>query len=103
VLVTLAKLLRHSLRSTDIVARWGGEEFIVLFPRSTLPEAVAVAEKVRGIIASADFPVVGHKTVSMGVATLRQGESIEQWTTRADEALYRAKTGGRNAVCADND
>jgi len=98
VLVELAAKIRSSLRTSDSLTRWGGEEFVVLCPNTTLSTASLLAERLRNKIAGAHFPEVEHVTVSVGVAECVSGESWEQWFKRADEALYRAKTGGRNQV-----
>lgn len=98
VLIELAALVRESLRTSDSLTRWGGEEFIVLCPNTTLATASLLAERLRNKIATEDFPEVEHITASLGVAECISGETFEQWFQRADEALYRAKSGGRNQV-----
>ena len=98
VLVELAAQIRSSLRASDSLTRWGGEEFVVLCPNTTLSTASLLAERLRNKIAGAKFPEVGNVTVSVGVAECVTGETWEQWFKRADEALYRAKSGGRNQV-----
>lgn len=98
VLVELAANIRSSLRVSDSITRWGGEEFVVLCPNTTLSTASLLAERLRNKIAGTSFPEVEHVTVSVGVAECLIGESWEQWFKRADEALYRAKSSGRNQV-----
>jgi len=98
VLVELAAQIRSSLRTSDSLTRWGGEEFVVLCPNTTLSTAALLAERLRKKIASANFPGAENITVSVGVAECVSGETWEQWFHRADEALYRAKSGGRNQV-----
>ena len=98
VLAELAATIRTSLRTSDSLTRWGGEEFVVLCPNTTLSTASLLAERLRNKIAGVSFPEVEQVTVSVGVAECVSGESWEQWFKRADEALYRAKTGGRNQV-----
>ncbi|MBP9806294.1 MAG: diguanylate cyclase [Candidatus Accumulibacter sp.] len=98
VLQTLATLLRGRLRGSDTLARWGGEEFVVLCPNSRRSNAAMLAERLRKDVATAMFPVVGLLTVSIGVAECEPRESWQQWFERADEALYRAKRSGRNQV-----
>lgn len=98
VLVELAAQIRSSLRTSDSLTRWGGEEFVVLCPNTTLSTVALLAERLRKKIANANFPGVEHITVSAGVAECMSGETWEQWFQRADEALYRAKSGGRNQV-----
>mgnify|MGYP000888472365 CR=1 FL=1 len=98
VLQALSSLLQLRLRGTDSLARWGGEEFIVLCPNSRRSAAAALAERLRRQVAAATFPVVGRLTVSIGAAECKRGESWQEWFERADQALYRAKESGRNQV-----
>jgi len=98
VLVVLAAHIRASLRTSDSLTRWGGEEFVVLCPNTTLSTASLLAERLRNKIAGTNFPEVEHITVSVGVAECQTEETFEHWFKRADEALYRAKSGGRNQV-----
>lgn len=98
VLVELAAKIRASLRTSDSLTRWGGEEFVVLCPNTTLSTASLLAERLRNKIASANFSEVEHISVSVGVAECVPEETFEQWFKRADEALYRAKSDGRNQV-----
>lgn len=101
VLVDLAELLRGQLRDSDTLGRWGGEEFLVLAPHVGLDEAARLAEKLRQAVAAANLYPEGGGSVSIGVATLAEGESLDALLHRADTALYSAKTGGRNRVeCA---
>lgn len=98
VLVALASLLETTLRTSDSLTRWGGEEFVVLCPNTTLETAGLLAERLRQNVEQAKFPQVGCITVSIGIAECLPGETWEQWFQRADEALYRAKAGGRNQI-----
>ena len=98
VLQNVAMVLGETVRESDFVGRWGGEEFMVLCPATRLADAGTVAEKLRAAIAAHDFPVVGQKTASFGVAELAAGETLEHAVERADTALYRAKENGRNRV-----
>jgi diguanylate cyclase (GGDEF)-like protein len=98
ILVELADILRQNIRASDYPGRWGGEEFLVICPQTDLDGASAVAEKLRAAIAAHDFPSVGTKTSSFGVATYQPDESEEELMARADAALYRAKETGRNRV-----
>ena len=100
VLVTLAAVLQSSLRATDSLTRWGGEEFVVLCPNTTLVTAAMLAERLREGVANAPFPELDQVTVSVGVAECLVSETWEQWFKRADAALYRAKASGRNQVQA---
>lgn len=98
VLTQLAKVVQSSLRSTDSLTRWGGEEFVVLCPNTTLSTAAMMAERLRARVASASYPHELAVTTSIGVAECISGESFEAWLERADAALYRAKSCGRNQV-----
>ena len=98
VLSGVAEVLDGAVRESDFVGRCGGEEFMVLCPATRLADAQVVAEKLRTAIAAHDFPVVGQKTASFGVAELAYGETLDQAVERADGALYRAKENGRNRV-----
>ncbi|MFG6441733.1 diguanylate cyclase [Roseateles sp. LKC17W] len=100
VLRQLAALLQASVRTTDVAARFGGEEFAVLLPELSGPqEAVMVAEKIRSAVQDAVFPAAGRLTVSIGVSLASpQDADVRPLLERADEALYEAKRGGRNAV-----
>jgi diguanylate cyclase (GGDEF)-like protein len=100
-LVAIAHLLQQGVRKVDTVARWGGEEFMILCPATNLAGARLVAENIRRAIGSTDFPVVGHKACCFGVAEYRPDEAPDALVKRADEALYRAKNEGRNQVCTE--
>lgn len=106
VLRAVAQKVTTGIRDSDLLARYGGEEFVVIMPGTLGETALAVAERVRGQIAADSFAVPGrderlHVTVSIGVATASDpNETAEQLMRRVDDALYRAKEGGRNRVCA---
>lgn len=102
VLRELADLLRRSVRSTDHVGRWGGEEFIVLLPDTNLANGCQLAEKLRASVAACDFSVVGRKTASFGVASCRDGDDDDALIKRADDCLYAAKHQGRNRVVGES-
>ncbi len=110
VLRVLAVLMRDQTRETDLVARFGGEEFLILLPEAAPHAALAVAEKIRTVVEAHPFATPGGErfrvTVSLGVACLAGGETVpdvEQALRRADEALYQAKQAGRNRVVLDSD
>jgi diguanylate cyclase (GGDEF)-like protein/hemerythrin-like metal-binding protein len=98
VLMQLAHVVQSSLRGTDSLTRWGGEEFVVLSPNTTLSTVSMLAERLRERIAKTAFSEVGQVTVSLGVAECMAAETWEDWFKRADAALYRAKACGRNQV-----
>ena len=103
VLVEFSKRAVNAVRAIDLVSRMGGEEFVVILPDSNEEQAKMVAERIRLSIEAAAFSCEkGAKqlnvTVSIGGATAREGEAMEQLMQRADESLYRAKNEGRNRV-----
>lgn len=98
VLIELTRRVRQHLRSGDVLARWGGEEFVALLPHTRAEDALHLAEKLRGLIAEEPFPAVGQVTSSFGVAQFQPSETIDLLLTRVDDALYAAKDGGRNQV-----
>jgi diguanylate cyclase len=100
VLRQVAGLLAVSARSTDFVARFGGEEFLAILPDTDLAGAAVVGEKIRAAVAGAAVPVVGRITLSIGAAAAIAGDASEDTAiTLADGLLYRAKAEGRNRVC----
>jgi diguanylate cyclase (GGDEF)-like protein/PAS domain S-box-containing protein len=99
VLQQFATTLAGTLRITDFVARFGGEEFLALMPDTEIDGATVSAEKIRQTILEASFPVVGRVTVSIGLGLARAADANEDEAVRhADAALYRAKKEGRNTV-----
>lgn len=101
VLVEITRRVQLNLRVVDVLARWGGEEFAVLLPQCGTDAAMILAEKLRATVAGESFPGVGAVTASFGVAEFSPVETLDAWFQRADEALYRAKKGGRNRVVVD--
>jgi diguanylate cyclase (GGDEF)-like protein len=101
VLRELAGILRCSVRSTDHLGRWGGEEFIILLPNTDLEQGRQLAEKLRETIAACDFAAAGRRTGSFGVAAYRAGDDADALTKRADDCLYAAKKQGRNRVVTE--
>ncbi|WMC10682.1 diguanylate cyclase [Oceanimonas pelagia] len=101
VLRRLAELMREHTRLSDCPGRWGGEEFLILCPNTDAEGACRLAELLRRRIEQESFPVIGRRTCSFGVTAIGPGDQARELLTRADEALYRAKRGGRNRVEAD--
>lgn len=87
------------LREVDVLARWGGEEFMLLLPDTPLKGAEALAERLRRAVETEDYSPAATLTSSFGVAELGLEEADERCYKRLDEALYRAKASGRNRVC----
>lgn len=100
VLISLSRTLEACSRKDDFVFRWGGEEFVILLPRTPLDTAMQVAETIRAAVARIAIPGLPRFTVSIGVARHNAEESIDELFKRVDDALYRAKNNGRNKVLA---
>lgn len=102
VLTSLAHRLRSTLRAADFAVRWGGEEFLMVLPGCAAEEGRQIAEKLRLAVAEST-PCPGTPSIrisiSVGVAQLDGNESTDHTVSRADAALYAAKTAGRNRVC----
>jgi two-component system, cell cycle response regulator len=101
VLCALGKLLASSARTTDVSARWGGEEFVVTLTNTALDGATIFAERLRQSVQDLKIEHAGVPigiTASLGIAEYRPGETLEALIDRADRAMYRAKVGGRNRV-----
>ena len=103
-----ANILVQNVRGQDKVARFGGEEFALIFPGARLGEAVSATERIRSVLEAKQWTIeptgerVGKVTASFGVAKLRADESANDLLQRADERLYEAKVQGRNRVVADD-
>ena len=98
VLKELSVIVSASLRDVDTFARWGGEEFAVLVPKTSLAGAIKVTEKIRTIVGTHTFKGVGHITCSFGVTELKQVDTIDSLIQRADQALYYSKDKGKNRI-----
>lgn len=103
-LVHVVRGLRQVLRDPDRLGRYGGEEFLAALPGADVTQGVAVAERLRQVMASSPVHFRNHTnvtlTVSVGVAEYQPGEALDQLIERTDHALYQAKAAGRNRVCA---
>ena len=98
VLRAVTDLVKQNVRATDVVARWGGEEFMVLMPQSNMQGARTAAEKLRLAIASHHFDKVSELTASFGVVAFEAQDDLNSLLKRVDDALYLAKERGRNRV-----
>lgn len=99
VLKTIAALIMAEARTEDVVARMGGEEFVVLLPETGLDPARRFAERLRSAIEQTHFDRVGKVTISLGIASYpKHGANVHDSLVLADAALYRAKAAGRNCV-----
>ena len=104
VLRTISEILMKEFRSSDIIGRYGGEEFIIYLPETTIEKAVRVANRVREKIVNYDFKYNRFKfkvTVSMGIASINEGDILEKLISLADKRLYIAKQTGRNRVISN--
>jgi diguanylate cyclase (GGDEF)-like protein len=101
-LSALGRIFGSQVRPYDVAARFGGEEFVLLFPGTECHDGAAIAERLRRQVATIQIPNGPERiTISCGVATLMENDSAEAVLARADAALYRAKDGGRNRVESD--
>ena len=101
VLTSVAQTMRNSLRSSDFLGRWGGEEFITLIYDTDLFQLKTVAEKLRSLVANSSLTINGyavHITVSGGATLLVEDDSSKSVLERADQLLYQSKTEGRNTI-----
>lgn len=98
VLIKLSRFVAARIRDSDVQARWGGEEFVILCPGSTGPMACQLAGNLRDAIRTLTFGSAGTVTCSFGVAQYVEGDTPESLLARADDALYRAKMNGRDRV-----
>lgn len=98
VLRELTRLVASCLRTPDTLARWGGEEFVVVLPETGPSGAERLAERLREAVAEHDIPGPGGVTISLGVAAYRPERPLNTLLKEADDALYRAKRQGRNRV-----
>ncbi len=103
VLVTLAAAITQTLRDSDHLGRWGGEEFVILASNCNLENGEALAERIRKAVAASDFGSVGKVTISIGVSQWLPGDDRKSLLERADKAMYAAKQAGRNRVMTESD
>ena len=94
----MARTVNDSIRETDLFARWGGEEFAILFRYTDARSAKTIADKLREKIQENEHPVAGKITASFGITEYKDEDNIESIFKRCDDALYRAKANGRNRV-----
>ncbi len=97
-LVELTQFVKQQIRTSDVLARWGGEEFLIVTPHTDLHACMELAEKLRCSIATRTFTEIDKVTVSSGVVEQSPGEVIRELVNRADKALYEAKRKGKNCV-----
>ena len=103
VLKDTAAILSEALRMPDKVGRYGGEEFLIMLPHTTLAQGRKIADRIRASVGKWAFDIGTKKikmTVSIGVVQYKAGEDLERFLSQADKALYEAKAAGRNQVVA---
>lgn len=99
VLLLVSRVMMSVLRSSDLLFRYGGEEFVALFPAKDPDDAHALLERVRSTVEGHYFPQVGRVTVSIGLSRASTNDLPQEVLSWADRALYHAKKSGRNKVC----
>ena len=97
-LVKTTEILKINIRKTDILGRWGGEEFMLICPNTDKKSAITLAQKLRSALENYPFENIGKQSASFGVTQFKKDEDIESFIYRADEALFSAKRNGRNRV-----
>lgn len=103
ILQLLSNSLQPIIRDADYIVRWGGEEFFILATDTPLANATILAEKIRALVEGLSQAELPPFTVSIGVAQYKKQDSFDNWYTKADNALYKAKEDGKNQVAVAND
>lgn len=98
VLKSMAEMIRNRIRKIDTIARWGGEEFVLLLPETDASAAMSLAETLRKQLSQMEIPDVGQVTASFGVASYASGDTVDTLVNKADTRMYEAKSAGRNCV-----
>jgi polar amino acid transport system substrate-binding protein len=98
VLREFTRILRENCRQSDILGRWGGEEFLIIVPHANKDNLFAFAQKIKSAIWQHSFGRAGSVSASIGCAVFGGGDTSESLVKRADDALYASKIGGRNRV-----
>jgi len=102
VLIETAEVVGAKIRDSDILARWGGEEFVILYSNTSLDRAVELAERIRKAVEAKHGAGTPKATISIGVAQYRRPETILDFVNRADAKMYEAKNAGKNCVKAED-
>ncbi|MDD5051270.1 MAG: diguanylate cyclase [Sulfuricurvum sp.] len=102
ILQQMAQIFNKTLRQTDMIGRWGGEEFLVVLPHTSLEETAIAAENLRKAVEIYPFGLDFQLTISVGVGTLDRTKGVHESIGKIDEALYTAKNNGRNQVSKVN-
>lgn len=102
VLIQISEVFKTSLRQTDRIGRWGGDEFMVILPHTTMDQALKTAEHLRKTVENYPFGIDNTLTISIGLGEIQKGLSVHENIARIDQALYQAKRSGRNLVIQAN-
>jgi two-component system, cell cycle response regulator len=98
VIIGIASTVKNTIRNTDIFARWGGEEFVLLLPNMDNSQGMEFLERLRELIAAHNHEAVGRVTCSFGLVTMAKNDEVDTFINRADQMLYLAKSEGKNKV-----
>ncbi len=98
ILIEFTNIIKKNIRRSDIIARWGGDEFILIIEDISSEKAIKATEHLRQTIADTIFEEIGHLTCSFGITAYKKGDTIDTLIQRADQAMYHAKKGGRNKI-----
>jgi len=98
VLIDLADIVKQNIHQSHVFVRWGGEEFVLIFPDMRLYQAIEMTERLRKLISEHLFEKSEHVTCSFGVAAFEKDDDLNKVLQRADERLYMAKRSGKNKV-----
>ena len=98
VLIEISKIISKNIRNTDVLGRWGGEEFIILLPKTTSNKAFILADSLRQLVSQYDFGIKRKITISLGITQYSKKDTRVDLIHRADKAMYLVKETGKNAV-----
>jgi diguanylate cyclase (GGDEF) domain len=101
VLQNVTSIIKNAIRSTDIFARWGGDEFVILLPKTDIDRAFEITERMKSCIQESKYDRVENVTCSFGLVSLRKNENTESFLQRADQFLYIAKEQGKNTIACE--
>ena len=100
VIIDTVNTIKSAIRQTDVFARWGGDEFVLLLPNADINQAKELIERIRKLVAGKTFEVEQHITCSFGLASLKADDTVERFLQRSDKLLYQAKQTGKNTIAS---